>query len=155
MIEIRQALESEAIELTNLAIRSKASWGYSEDFLEACRNELTISARDFQTHHLRVAVIDGMIVGFFQLIVNKSEAELSHLFVEPDYLKQGIGRRLLEDALSLARALKVGKVTLDSDPNSKAFYQHLGAATIGLNPSRSVPGRVLPAMEFNLPIYDS
>lgn len=150
MIQLRQAIESEANELTNLALRSKASWGYSEAFMEACKPELTILVGDFSKSHIRVAVVDGRTVGFFQLLVKASEAELTHLFIEPEYFGQGLGRRLLEAALGLARSLELVKVTLDSDPNSEAFYKHLGATKVGLIPSQSIPGRNLPAMEFYL-----
>ena len=150
MIELRQATESEANELTDLAIRSKASWGYSEPFMEACKPELTVSTRDFSKSYIKVAVVNGKIAGFLRLVVKASEAELTHLFVEPEYFRQGIAKRLLEDALSLARSLNLGKVSLDSDPNSEAFYKNQGAATVGQIPSPSIPGRNLPAMEFDL-----
>jgi hypothetical protein len=38
---VRRALPSEATVLTALARRSKAHWGYSEEFMRSCENELT------------------------------------------------------------------------------------------------------------------
>jgi GNAT superfamily N-acetyltransferase len=118
--------------------------------MEACKPELTIAARDFSKSYITVAVVNGRIAGFLRLAVEASDAELTHLFVEPEHFRQGIAKTLLEDALSLARSLKLGKVSLDSDPNAEAFYNHLGAATVGQIPSPSIPGRNLPALEFNL-----
>ena len=43
-ITIRLARLDEAEQLTQLALRSKASWGYSEEFMAACRDELTLTA---------------------------------------------------------------------------------------------------------------
>ena len=40
---IRRALPSEAASQSALARRSKAVWGYSPEFMEACRDELTLS----------------------------------------------------------------------------------------------------------------
>jgi hypothetical protein len=37
---IREAVSSEAALLSALAMRSKAYWGYSSDFMEKCRAEL-------------------------------------------------------------------------------------------------------------------
>ncbi|CAH8245865.1 hypothetical protein WJ0W_003100 [Paenibacillus melissococcoides] len=40
---IRKAKPDEAGYLSGLAFRSKAYWGYSHDFMEACRDSLTVS----------------------------------------------------------------------------------------------------------------
>lgn len=39
---IRDARPDEAGELTELALRSKAHWGYDEAFMASCREELTV-----------------------------------------------------------------------------------------------------------------
>jgi hypothetical protein len=41
-VEIRKARPDEAGELTELALRSKAHWGYDEAFMASCREELTV-----------------------------------------------------------------------------------------------------------------
>ena len=42
-MKIRKALLSEANELSELALHSKATWNYSEEFILACKEELTIT----------------------------------------------------------------------------------------------------------------
>lgn len=42
-MKVREAVVSEANELSQLALHSKATWGYSEKFILACKEELTIS----------------------------------------------------------------------------------------------------------------
>ncbi len=41
-ISIDIANASEAKELTTIALESKQYWGYSSDFIEMCRDELTL-----------------------------------------------------------------------------------------------------------------
>ena len=41
--QIRQALPSEAEYLSKLTFRSKSHWGYSDQFMQACLEELTIN----------------------------------------------------------------------------------------------------------------
>jgi hypothetical protein len=45
-ITIRQAIFGEGQLLSDLAFRSKAYWGYSSEFMEACQAELTVSESD-------------------------------------------------------------------------------------------------------------
>ena len=42
-MKIREALLSEANELSELALQSKATWDYSEEFIFACKEDLTIT----------------------------------------------------------------------------------------------------------------
>ena len=42
-MKIREALLSEANELSELALQSKATWNYSEEFIIACKEDLTIT----------------------------------------------------------------------------------------------------------------
>lgn len=42
-MKIREVLLSEANELSELALHSKATWNYSEEFILACKEDLTIT----------------------------------------------------------------------------------------------------------------
>ena len=75
-------LESEF--LSNLALRSKAYWGYSQEFIDACRRELSYSEEDIQNNLFFVAEIDNSILGFYGLRrIFGIEMELEALFIEP------------------------------------------------------------------------
>jgi hypothetical protein len=56
---IRSARATEADILTDLALRSKAHWGYDADFLEACRDELTVAAHEVARRRTTVAERDA------------------------------------------------------------------------------------------------
>ena len=78
---IRQAHPAEAGLLSELAIRSKGYWQYDPLFLEACREELTITPGDIIARHFFVVEVEGHIAGFYALAANTSqEADLAFLF---------------------------------------------------------------------------
>ncbi len=146
---IRAARQSELGELSELAIRSKASWGYSPEFMSACQFELQVRleglARNF------VLEEGGTIVGFYTLQVASPEtAELGHLFVAAHRLRRGHGRELLEHAISEARRAGYKRLRIQGDPNAAPFYEACGARRIGEEPSESIPGRMLPLFEITL-----
>ena len=87
--KIRQARLSESELLSSLAWRSKAYWGYSPEFIRACRQELTYSPEDIQNNYFFVAEINNLVIGFFALEkLSANEIELEALFIDPAYINQ-------------------------------------------------------------------
>ncbi|MEP4650143.1 MAG: GNAT family N-acetyltransferase, partial [Ilumatobacter sp.] len=82
-MRIRSAEEDELAQLSDLALRSKAVHGYSEEFLEACREELTITPHRLANETILVAEQSGRRLGFVAVAVHHDRAELMDLFVEP------------------------------------------------------------------------
>ena len=64
---IRMAKAGEAALLSDLAFRSKAYWGYSDAFMEACREELSVSPDDLARRPTWVLEVDGRPIGFYSL----------------------------------------------------------------------------------------
>ena len=54
VIEIRDAVTNEAEHLSDIAMRSKAYWGYSDAFLEKCRDELSVQPFDIEDSNLEI-----------------------------------------------------------------------------------------------------
>lgn len=144
------ARPDEAAALTELAMRSKASWGYSDAFMAACRAELTFTPEKMAAWTVWVAELDGRIAGMVALRMDGADAELEDFFVEPDLQGQGIGTALMKVFTDAARARGARTAGLDADPNAEAIYQRLGFVTVGRSPSGSIPGRFLPRMEMRL-----
>lgn len=149
-MEIRVARPEEAEAISALALRSKGHWGYSAEFLDACREELTYSAHDCASGNIVVAEQDGRVVGFYALDGRPPHGELAALFVDPAAIGQGVGAHLLRHALRSAVSRGFESLTLDSDPGAEPFYSHHGAVRIGEVPSGSIPGRMLPQLRFDL-----
>ena len=147
-ITLRPAVPAEAEVLSRLALRSKAHWGYDEEFLAACRAELTLRPEQCDGVHIVVAERGGTLVGFHRLAGEPPVAELADLFVDPDAIGQGVGAVLLADAVARARSLGISHLLIDADPNAEGFYAHLGARRIGSVASGSIPGRELPRLEL-------
>ncbi|MGW2176540.1 GNAT family N-acetyltransferase [Streptomyces sp. NPDC001732] len=149
-MDVRPARGSEAGELSELALASKGHWGYDEEFLAACREELTLRPADIERLRTRVAEEDGRILGFTTLEGAPPQGALGMMFVAPDALGRGIGRLLFEQTAAEARGLGFVRLTIDADPNAEPFYLAMGAVRVGVTPSGSIPGRVLPLLEYDL-----
>lgn len=152
-LEIRRAREFEDQILSELAMESKAYWGYSAEFMAACRNELTVSNSDLTNSDRAyfVAETGGEIVGFYCLAkLSPVEQELEALFVLPDRIGQGIGRRLMLHAEQTAAEMGAEAILIQGDPNADRFYRRAGAIRIGEKESESIPGRQLPLYRLTL-----
>jgi len=148
---IRRARPAEAGVLSELALRSKAHWGYDADFLAACHDDLTLSPDDIATS--TVYVFDGASApaGFCRLVLlDDGVAELDALFVEPAAMGQGVGSRLWWHAVSTAAKLGCSELVWQSDPQAEGFYLTMGAQRAGASESTVMPGRMLPLMRFRL-----
>ena len=144
-MHIRPARADEAPSLTELALRSKAHWGYDDDFMARCRDELTITPAD--VGRVDVAELDGAVVGMVRL----EGAAVEDLFVEPSVIGTGVGRALFRHVVRRAAAEGVEVLTIDADPHAEGFYRSMGATRVGEAPSGSIPGRLLPRLEVAVP----
>ena len=147
---IRPALPDEAPLLSDLALRSKGHWGYGVEFLEACRAELTISPQDIAARPVFVLEKESRILGFYTLSALDYEAELAHLFIEPQAIGRGYGRLLWLHAVKTAEHLACKAITIQSDPFAEKFYQAMGARRVGEAASTVRPDRRLPVLRFSL-----
>jgi GNAT superfamily N-acetyltransferase len=151
--EIRPAIAVDAAILTSLAFRSKAHWGYSIEFMAACKDELTYSTALIEApqFHFYVCEIDNQIVGFYALeVLDAISAELNALFVLPRLIGNGIGKALIAHCRTVATRLGVQTMIIQGDPNAEAFYLAVGALACGYRESLSISGRQLPVFRITL-----
>ncbi|MEU9397168.1 GNAT family N-acetyltransferase [Streptomyces sp. NPDC048324] len=142
-ISIRPAREEEAALLTDLALRSKAHWGYDPEFLASCREELTLRDTELTVRRTAVAEHDGRVVGFTTFEGEPPRGVLGMMFVDPDVIGQGIGRLLFNQVVQTAKVLGFTEFTIDADPYAEPFYEAMGGVAVGRVPSGSIPGRTL------------
>ena len=150
---IRAAMPSDAAALSELAVRSKAHWGYSTDFLNACRAELAVDPARIGSPDYRcfVAHLENTTVGYYALETLSDDIyELDALFVEPRFIGKGAGRELMQHALDVLRELHAVRLVIQGDPNAHDFYLAAGARHIGSRASGSIPGRELPLFEIEI-----
>ncbi len=148
---IRPAVPSEALELSHLALRAKAHWGYSKTFLSACRAELTISEDQCKAGLVMVAACSDRVVGFSAVRpVDRQTVELDGLYVDPPQIGRGVGRALTEHAANWARNKGYRLMSIQADPHAAGFYRKCGARPTGTRPSGSIAGRSLPMFVLDL-----
>lgn len=145
-VRIRRARRKEAELLSELAHRAKAVWGYDEAFMRACRDELTLSPDDLVRDHVFVLEADGAVVGFYRLCGAGQTALLSDLFVAPEMIGRGYGKRLWRHATQTAQQLGFHRIEIHSDPHAEGFYLAMGAERGGEVVSTVFTGRRLPRL---------
>lgn len=144
---IRPAKLEEGKILSEIALNSKAYWGYDKDFIKACREDLSVDEKYISTKAVYVLEIELHAVGFFCLSKNGEMGELEALFIEPKYIGKGLGRLLWNSILEKAGEMGIKEFTIDSDPYAEGFYRKMGAARIGEVDSTVFKDRKLPLMK--------
>ncbi len=147
---IRLAQPGEAADLQALLHRSKAHWGYDEDFMAVARQVLKVTEEQIARDWVFVAEVGGQRAGFASLENRREHAWLEDLFIEPEFIGRGVGRALWQHVCAHARQHGFNRMRWESDPNARTFYEHLGAVVIGDTPSHIVPGLMIPLMEIEL-----
>lgn len=150
-MRIRRARPDEAGALTELAHAAKRYWGYPENWIEHWKADLTITADFIGNNEVYVAMIDGKLAGCCALVLSEAQAELEHMWVNPEFMGNGVGKALFMRVKERAKDLNVPVLDISADPNAEGFYERMGATRIG--EVRSDVGgqpRVLPRMALEL-----
>lgn len=134
-IRIRRARPDEAGALRELTRRSQAHWGVSPAFLDEADRLLQLGPEQLERDEAWVAESGGRPAGWYRLTVERDSAELEELFVEPAEMGRGLGRRLFEHAVSVARGHGATRLEWDSNRQAERFYRRMGGTPIGEKPS--------------------
>ena len=145
---IRPARASERRALEELQRRSSMHQPMYREQLAANPDAIELPAEQIASGHVRVADDDGAIVGFAVLLENAGGAcELDGLFVEPESMRGGVGRRLVEDAKRLAQERGAAQIDVVANPQAVAFY-----AAVGFRPAGEAQTRFGPAPRMSLAV---
>jgi GNAT superfamily N-acetyltransferase len=147
-MKVRKANKEDCSVLSKIALESKAHWGYSDEFLEWCEEELTITTQDIENKIIYLMEESTQTLGFYCISVENKELEA--LFIRPQYIGKGIGSYLWEDALLQARQYGLSKIKIISDPFAESFYTKMGAEKIGESESSIFQNRRLPILELSI-----
>jgi len=129
---IRRAIPEEAAALSIIAVQAKAHWGYAKEQLDLWAREfLQVSPNYITGHHVWVACMNAVPVGFAGVGIHEAEAELDHLWILPPYIGQGVGRQLFLYSTKRMNELGYPELIFTSDPHADGFYRKLGAESIG------------------------
>ena len=151
MIRIRKVEPEEADEMTRIAMAAKAYWGYPDHWMEIWAPQLTFSPEYFGENESWVADVDGLPVAFYTLQEKDGNGWIENLWVLPDYIGKGIGKRLFLHAADRSRLKGHLILQLEADPNALGFYEKMGMRRIDERKSE-IHGRsrILPVMGIEL-----
>lgn len=139
-MRIRNARKREANALEALQRRSSNVWQEYREQLAAHPDAIEFPQHFIDRGWTRVAALgDNTPVGFSVVIPSQAGThELDGLFVEPDHMRRGIGRSLLEDACHRARNDGAHQLEVTVGP-AQAFYEKLGFDVVGAVQTRFAP----------------
>lgn len=80
---------------------------------------------------------DNLIIAYAGCWVLANEGHITNVAVDPDYQRQGLGRRLMNELTSRVKALGVDSMTLEVRPSNTVainLYTSLGFRSVGQRP---------------------
>jgi GNAT superfamily N-acetyltransferase len=87
---------------------------------------LELSGQGVSDGRTRVADAGGHVVGFATWLGTGDVTEIEDLFVDPDWMRRGVGRALVQDQIALADRRGVRRVEVTGNPHARAFYVRVG-----------------------------
>ncbi|MCZ8431171.1 GNAT family N-acetyltransferase [Achromobacter ruhlandii] len=150
-MRFRPASLSDIPRLGQLALASKAHWGYSARQLEQWREDLTPRESWLDTGPFVVAENDAGVIGFYTLAAAGNGAwALENLWLDPKWIGQGFGRALFAHAVETAGQRGATVLTIDAEPHAEAFYLAQGARRTKIIPAPidGDPHRMRPQLEL-------
>ncbi len=151
-LKLRRATPADADALTEIMMKAKASWGYSNVQMAKIRELYHVRPDGLAPGRGLIASLDGTPVAYSIVEAQEDGALLlDHLFVLPEAQGRGIGKLLLRRAEDAARARGLKRLVLESDAHAERFYQRHGFETKDARASQSIAGQLTPLMEKRLP----
>ena len=123
---IRTATLDDVEELCGVFRRSSLSNDGDRAGLLAAPEHLSFDGAHVAQDRTRVVAVDEQIVGFATTLDRGETLELEDLFVDPDWMRQGVGRLLVADALALGEASGSVGIEVTANPHALDFYESVG-----------------------------
>lgn len=138
---IARAKEGSLGDINALIARSKAYWTWPAGYLERALMLHRVDANYPRGHH-SFEVLDGQseLIGFFAVAPSDTRVMLDNLWVTPERIGRGIGRRDCEYVFQLARDHSWTELWVVPDPPAEGFYQRMGFIDSGERIPSRVPG---------------
>jgi maltose O-acetyltransferase len=157
-IQIIQAQDIDSELLTDISFAAKKHWKYPDNYYDLWRDELTITKEYINRNIVFKALYQDAVIGFYSIIENDSDFYagetfvkkgfwLEHLFIKPEFHKQGIGMLLINHAKQVSKDMGISDLLIFVDPYAKGFYDKVGADYL-YDSKSSIPGRIIPVYSF-------
>src|SRR5438309_9459278 len=125
---IRDARADEALALEALQRRTSDVWEEYRAQLAAHPDAITAPHQAIAEGRVRVAAdAAGRRLGFSTVLpVHDRRCELDDLFVEPEWMRRGVGRVLVDDLATRAHTAGASYVDVIANTNALGFYTRIG-----------------------------
>ena len=140
-IRVRLGLQGDLPVLRDLYRRASLSNAGDMAALLAHPEVLVMTDEGVREGRTRVATwARDQIVGFATTLHVGRALELEDLFVDPDWMRRGVGRRLVLDVLALAGREEAQRIEVTANPHAMAFYETAGFVRDGAVETQFGPG---------------
>ncbi|MEJ0005895.1 MAG: GNAT family N-acetyltransferase [Steroidobacteraceae bacterium] len=140
-LKIVRTTEASLPSVNSLIASSKAHWTWPIDYLERALVLHVLNADYLRKNDaFNVLGLRNELVGFFSLLVSDGRIMLDNLWVIPDQIGHGVGRRACQYVFELARERGQKEVWVLPDPPAEGFYLRLGFTDTGERVQSRVPG---------------
>ena len=124
---LRKAVPSDSEILSALFRRASLSNEHDRAYLLAHSDVLELSNDGVLEGRTTVAVDpSASIVGFASRLITEDVIELEDLFVDPQWMRHGVGRTLVLAIAAAARELGFDRLEVTANPHALEFYERTG-----------------------------
>ncbi|MFM9379846.1 GNAT family N-acetyltransferase [Pseudomonas sp. UV AK001] len=128
MFEIKRATPEDAwiaFEIRRLAIRHQCIGAYSgQQMLDWTKGSAQDGYDTLMQKHFYLGYVEGEPVATG--LLDLEHREIGAIFIHPDFMRRGLGKRVLSFLEALARSLGLAEVCLDATLNAADFYRRCG-----------------------------
>ena len=145
---IRDAVPADMVAIRDVFRRSSLSNDGDRVNLLANPDVLEFSDVAVNEGRTRVAVTaDDRVTGFATTFIAGGAVELEDLFVDPGWMRQGVGRALVLDVIAITRRHGAPRVEVTANQHALAFYENVGFVR-----DHEVETRFGPAVRMHLDV---
>jgi GNAT superfamily N-acetyltransferase len=148
-LRIRDGRAADFTRLREIAVVSKAHWGYDLAQVEEWAETGGFDPESLSTRLVYVAESEAEPVGWAALIPRGDVGWLEDLWIEPSWIGRGIGRLLFRHVADCARELGAERLEWEAEPNARGFYERMGGTYLR-DSDVTEWGRVLEVLSLRL-----
>lgn len=153
---IRAAAINEAETLSQISYASKRYWNYPQEYFQVWEKELLVTREYIKENMVFVGEEQGEVKAYYS-VVNVVEDKtklgvgfakgywLDHMFVLPDRIGSGLGRKMFVHLRNWCRNKAIRQVNILAEPYARGFYEKMGCQYEQEYPS-TIPERTTPLL---------
>lgn len=144
-VRIREPWSDEGDRLREIAVAAKGHWGYDRERVREWAERGAFTPAELRRKQVLVADVGGTSVGWASLADKGGIVWLDDLWVDPPWMRKGIGAQLFRHALALGSRMGARRMEWEAEPNAIGFYEKFGGRYLR-DSEPGVWGRIVPIM---------